>query len=62
MYTIAYTAGYTAKFRCIALYTDTHCVTTLHSYTVLYSYTLYSCAALYTLYNLYNTPLQNTND
>ena len=28
-----YTAAYTAKNRCIALYTDTRCVTALHSYT-----------------------------
>ena len=56
MYTVAYTAGYTAKFRCIALYTDTHCVTTLHSYTVLYSYTLYSCAA-HIHYTTSTTPL-----
>ena len=51
-----YTADYTAKNRCIALYTDTHCVTALHSYTAtiqLYSaiqrYTLYSYTALYTI-------------
>ena len=28
-----YTADYTAKNRCIALYTDTRCVTALHRYT-----------------------------
>ena len=43
-----YTAKYTAKNRCIALYTDTHCVTALQSYTAiqrdttLYSIQLYS--------------------
>ena len=58
---------YTAKNRCIALYTDTRCVTALHSYTApnntiqLYSYTAIqrydSLSVAYTLYNLYNTPL-----
>ncbi len=60
-----YTAAYTAKNRCIALYTDTRCVTALHRYTAtiqlnsaiqrctLYSYTIQR----YTLYNLYNPPL-----
>ena len=55
-----YTADYTAKNRCIALYTDTHCVTALHSYTAtiqLHSAIHYTAIQRYTLYNLYNTPL-----
>jgi hypothetical protein len=55
-----YTADYTAKNRCIALYTDTHCVTALHSYTAtiqLHSAIRYTAIQRYTLYNLYNTPL-----
>ena len=44
-----YTADYTAKKRCIALYTDTRCVTALHSYTAQQRYTLYSYTALYTI-------------
>ena len=67
-----YTADYTAKNRCIALYTDTHCVTALHSYTAtiqlysaiqrytaLYIIQLYSAihTISYLLYNLYNPPL-----
>ena len=50
------TVDYTAKFRSIALYTDTRCVTALHSYTAIHRHTRYSCTALY-LYNLYNHPL-----
>ena len=56
-----YTADYTAKNRCIALYTDTHCVTALHSYTAtiqLHSAIHYTAIQRYTLYNLYNTPLR----
>jgi hypothetical protein len=54
-----YSGLYTAKIRCIALYTDTRCVTALRSYTAIQRYTLYSCTALYTIYvyNLYNPPL-----
>jgi hypothetical protein len=58
-----YTADYTAKNRCIALYTDTHCVTALHSYTAtiqLHSAIHYTAIQRYTLYNLYNTPLAST--
>ena len=44
-----YTAKNTAKNRCIALYTDTRCVTALHSYTALYTIQLYSYTALYTI-------------
>ena len=52
-----YTAKNTAKNRCIALYTDTRCVTALHSYTALYTIQLYSYTALYTL-----QPLQHPSD
>ena len=52
-----YTAKYTAKNRCIALYTDTHCVTALQSYTAIQRYTLYSYTALYTI-----QPLQHPSD
>jgi hypothetical protein len=57
-----YTADYTRKNRCIALYTDTRCVTALHSYTAQQRYTalyiiqLYS-AIHYTTSTLYNPPL-----
>ena len=44
-----YTAKNTAKNRCIALYTDTRCVTALHSYTALYTIQLYSYTSLYTI-------------
>ena len=44
-----YTAKNTAKNRCIALYTDTRCVTALQSYTAIQRYTLYSYTALYTI-------------
>jgi hypothetical protein len=50
-----YTADYTAKNRCIALYTDTRCVTALHSYTAtiqLYIIQLYSAIH-------YTQPLQS---
>ena len=37
-----YKADYTAKKRCIELYTDTRCLTALHSYTA-----IQRCTALY---------------
>ena len=52
-----YTAKNTAKNRCIALYTDTRCVTALHSYTALYTIQLYSYTSLYTI-----QPLQHPSD
>ena len=59
-----YTADYTAKKRCIALYTDTRCVTALHSYTAtiqlnsaIQRCTLYSYTALYTINTTSTTPL-----
>ena len=54
-----YTAKNTAKNRCIALYTDTRCVTTLHSYTALYTIQLYTAIQLYSAihYTTSTTPL-----
>jgi len=42
-----FTADYTAKNRCIALYTDTRCVTALHSYTAQQRYTVLYIIQLY---------------
>ena len=54
-----YTAKNTAKNRCIALYTDTRCVTALHSYTALYSAIHYTAIQLYIAihYTTSTTPL-----
>ena len=51
--------AYTAKFRCIALYTDTHCVTALHSYTATQRYTALYIIQLYSAihYTTSTTPL-----
>ena len=58
-----YKADYTAKKRCIELYTDTRCLTALHSYTAIQRCTALYIIQLYsaTLYNLYNPPLSDAS-
>ena len=58
---MGYTADY--KTRCIALYTDTRCVTALHSYTAEQRYTALYIIQLYSAIHyttLYNPPLRPT--